>query len=140
MKNHRAASSVFNLLLPACAACLLTACAGCATFNNDPIPEQVVRIIDPVHFDVNGEIFAPDDLPKALKRAGAGEDTKISLQLPPGTAPNAYVMVYANVREAGFRQVIFTHPREATATVKPAAAPTPKPARKASPVRTLRRK
>lgn len=135
MKKNTFTPSLFNTLLLAFAVSLLTACPGCATFNSDPLPELVVRIIDPTHFEVDGKIVAPDALPKAMKQAGAGETTKISLQLPPGASPNAFTMVYAKVREEGYRQVIFTHPREAKAEVHEAARPAPPPPSSRKPLR-----
>ena len=121
---------------------LLTVCPGCAT-RGQPIPRVVVKAPSENQFLVDDRLMDLEQLPGALKRAGAGYESEIVLEIPAGASPNSMRNVYPALHRAGFQKVFLSRPREAKATVKPAtpepAAPITPPARTLSPPGPQRR-
>ena len=135
-------SLISAILLAFVSLSLLTACSGCATMG-DPLVRIVVKAQSENQFLVDDRLVELDQLSRALKRAGAGYETEIIVELPAGATPASMRHIYPTLHSAGYQKVFLSHPREATATVKsltPQPVPTTPPARKLSPSRTPRRK
>ena len=122
---------------------VLTVCPGCAT-TGDPIPRIVVKAQNENQFLVDDRLVDLEQLPGALKRAGAGYESEIVVEIPADSSPASMRNVYPSLHSAGFQKVFLSHPREATATVKSATpvpvAPITPPARTLSPAGPQRRK
>jgi biopolymer transport protein ExbD len=95
----------------------LTVCLGCATPGEAPA-RVVVEARDATHFIVEGREVDAGHLPRAVKKAGATQDTEIRLQVPPQMPPGSMLPAFAALQQAGYRKVLLAHPREATAQVK----------------------
>jgi hypothetical protein len=122
---------------------LLTTGSGCATMS-EPLMKIVIKAPNENQFLVDDQSVDLDQLPRALKRAGAGYETEIVIEMPTGATPASMRLVYPTLTSAGFKKVFFSHPREATATVKPLTpeppASTTPSSRTLSPTRPQRRK
>ncbi len=109
---------------------LLAVCSGCATLG-EPIPRLTIQALDSNRFWVDDREVERQNLPRAVRRAGAGAETEILIQMAPGQTPGALASAYAVLQNAGHHKLFFTTRREATATIidTPPAAPPP-PARR----------
>jgi biopolymer transport protein ExbD len=115
---------------------LLTVGSGCAT-TSEPLMRIVVKAPSENQFLVDDQSVDLDQLPRALKRAGAGYETEIVIEMPAGATPGSMKLVYPTLQSAGFQKVFLSRPREATATVKPLTPVKPSPAKTAPPKQTL---
>jgi len=103
---------------------LLPAFAGCATLGGEPLPRLVIRALDANRFLVENREVSRQKLARAARRAGAGGETEIHLQMAPGQTPQHLAAAYATLQQAGFHRLFLTTPREATATlIEPGPAP-----------------
>ncbi len=122
---------------------LLTMSPGCAT-TGEPLARVIVKAQGENQFLVDNRWVELDRLPGALKRAGAGAETEIIVEMAAGASPASLQLVYPTLQRAGYKKVFLSHPREATATVKPVSTPPPAPAspagRTLSPTGPQRRK
>jgi hypothetical protein len=115
---------------------LLTVCPGCATMS-EPIPKIVVKAQSENQFLVNERIVDLNQLPKALKQAGADYETEIIVEMPAGASPSSMRLVYPTLQSAGFQKVFLAHPREATSSVKSLTPVTATPVQTMPPARSL---
>ena len=110
----------------------LTACTGCATMGERP-ERILVEVRDANRYTVEGTDYDLSQLAKAVKKTGAVGDTEIRMQSPVSMPPGSLIPALATLQQAGYRKVLLSHPREATAEVKqPGAIAPPPPARPAS--------
>ncbi len=128
-----------SLLVAVASLSLLTVCPGCATTGQTQAG-MVVKARNENEFLVDDQVVDLEQLPRALTRAGAGSETEIIVEMPAGASPNSMRQIYPALQSAGFKKIILSHPREATATVKPLTPATSPPVRTLSPTRPRRRK
>lgn len=126
-----------SLLLTLGALSLLTG-SGCATMS-EPLSKLVVKAQNEDSFLVDNQLVTLAQLPRALKKAGAGYESEIIVEMPVGATPDSMKLVYPTLQSAGFQKVYLSHPREATSSVKSVTAPaaTTAPVRTLPPTRTL---
>jgi len=111
--------------LPLLAVLSLFFFAGCTTFSRaEALPEiQIEAKGDGNQFEVQGKVVHRSRLVSALRSAGAGPQTEISILLPSGATTSLMVQVTTDLRKAGFRKILFARPRHISIqTSDPAAA------------------
>ena len=118
MKTRTHPFPVLSATLAVSLACLglLTVCCGCATLGEPP-PRLGVQAIDSNQFLVDERLVDGDGLARAVRQTGAQAETEIQVQMGAGMSPASLRPAYAALQQAGYYKVLFTAPREATATV-----------------------
>ena len=135
---RRLFSAVPSLLLALGSFALLSVGPGCAT-TGEPVFKVVVKAQSEKQFLVDNRTVTLDQLPKALKRAGAGPATQIMVEMPAGTTPASMRYIYPTLQQAGFKEIFLTHGREVEATVKPLTPPAPATTKAPPPAQNLYR-
>ncbi len=117
-----------NPIIPSCLLLLSVLCvfffAGCATFSRaEPLPEiQIEAKADGSQFEVEGKVVLRSRLASALRAAGAGPQTEISILIPSGVTTSLMAQVTADLRKAGFRKILFARPRHISIQTSDSAA------------------
>ncbi len=107
---------------------LLVLTAGCATLiRAEPLPEiQIEAKGDGSQFDVMGKQVSRPRLGPALRAAGAGPQTEISILVPSNAPASLIRQVATDLQRAGFRKILFARPRHVSVqTTDPASVSKP---------------
>lgn len=94
---------------------LMVAFSGCAS-------AQVLKPADAhVRLSGNGKLYVGKvetpvkKLATQLKKDGIGPRTQIIIEIPPNTPPQALTVISRELASSGYRRILFSKPRKATA-------------------------
>lgn len=94
---------------------LMVSFSGCAS-------AQVLKPADAhVRLSTNGRLYVGKietpvkKLAAQLKKDGIGPKTQITIEIPPNTPPQALTVITRELASSGYRRILFSKPRKATA-------------------------
>ncbi len=94
---------------------LMVSLGGCAS-------AQVLNPADAhVRLSTNGRLYIGQvetpvkQLAAQLKKEGIGPKTQITIEIPPNTPPQALTVISRELASSGYRRILFSKPRKATA-------------------------
>ncbi len=92
------------------AVALMLGSQGCSTTGGGRSTLQVSLLHDG-KVSVDGRVAAMHQLPGAVKSAGAGRATSITVAVTEGTSQAEMMKITTTLRNAGYARVLFTRPR-----------------------------
>ncbi len=103
------------ILKPLCVLVLMAAFSGC-------VSAQVLKPADDhVRLSTNGRIYVGKTetpvrkLAAQLKKDGIDPKMQVTIEIPPNTPPQALTVISRELASNGYRRIVFSKPRQATA-------------------------
>lgn len=109
--------TVFRFAIPCIFLVVLLGCqGGCGTLGGTK-DEVVVSLLRDGRLEVEGKTVEDLDLARAVSRAGAGEDTRIVIELQEDTPRAQISAIGRRLSAAGYHKFIFHEPIRAESSV-----------------------
>lgn len=92
--------------------------SGCRTLSSGGLPAVEVVLLDNGQAQLGDATFPQAELARALKAAGAGRETEISVVVPPRLPESEMSRIFGDLHKAGFRKMVFKRHLKPAATIQ----------------------
>ena len=99
-------------------AAVILLCAGCVAPNRDSNRTFELSLSPSGTCSFNRRVLRIDDLPRALKSAGAGKGSIIRVNIPDNIPTQTLRALTSRLASAGYSRVVFSKPRRAAVSVE----------------------
>jgi hypothetical protein len=95
-------------------AAVLAFSGGCSTLSGEPLRSVELSVTSDGALHMDGRKTPLEKLPARLKRAGAGAQTSVIIDVPPDLSPGTLKDISRTLVSGGYQRILFKkHPRQA---------------------------